>query len=448
MSNLPPDSAGSDDFIDLDDELDDGDGTEAPVEPDQKEPRKKVWRRTGNGAWEGERGLDQNDGENFTGAGLYLSKRRSGKRLRGFEEADLIRAYRAGDKLAGDRLAQSLLWLVRGIAGNQKKGGKPLYGRAFYGPSFDERVAAGLAGLQEAINKYDFSRNTRLSTYARWRIMKSIGEECQRWRYRGMGGQTRADKYLFSHSDATAEEVAAKAHCSLESARAAIARLQTTELPYETIAHTNARSDKAARLYDCFGPRQLSSYIFHHKPPRPKFSEPPLRDFLSAGKWPGYSRIVDGLAEDAAKRAAGRLKAIGRRAYALELVEKQQRQLAAIKERDRAEWALPRIIKTTQGRRVWPRDISPPKRYVAKDQRPHKDPPALTNLSSGRGTKKVVDNWWGGRWFRDHNNAIANIRNLFRDQGSLNFEAKETAAITRIINRQRKPRIRAWRAAA
>ena len=372
MSNLPPDNAGSDDFINLDDELDESDGSEAPIEPDQKEVRQKVWRRTGSGAWEGERGLDQNYNEDFTGAGLYLSKRRSEKRLRSFEEADLIRAYWAGDKLAGDRLAQSLLWLVRGIAGNQKKGGKPLYGRAFYGPSFDERVAAGLAGLQEAINKYDFSRNTRLSTYARWRIMKSIGEECQRWRYRGMSGQTRADRYLFSHSGAEAEEVAAKAHCSLESAREAIARLQTTELPYETIAHTAARSDRAARLYDCFGPRQLSSYIFHHKPPRPKFS-----DFLSAGKWPGWSRIVDGLAEDADKRAARRIKEIGRRAYALELVEKQQRQMAAIEERDRAEWAL----------------------ACASRELPAENP-------------------------------------------------RTTAAVSRIINRQRKPQIRAWRAAA
>jgi hypothetical protein len=314
MSNLPPDGAGSEDFINLDDEFDESDRFEGPLETDQKESREKVWRRTGSDAWEGERGLDQNYNEDFTGAGLYLSKRCSEKRLRGFEEADLIRAYRAGDKSAGDQLIRSLLWLVRGIAGNQRK-----YGRAFYGPSFDERVAAGLAGPGDAINRYDFSRNTRLSTYARWWIMKSIGEECQRWRYRGMGGQTRADRYLFSHSGAAAAEIAAKAHYSLESAERAIARLEMKEVPYEPWHHR--ATDRAAGLYDCFGPRQLSRHIFHHRPPRPEFSEPPLRDFLSAGKWPGRSRIVDGLAEDADRRAAGRLKEIGRRAYALELVE-------------------------------------------------------------------------------------------------------------------------------
>jgi len=255
-----------DDFINLDDEFDESDTAQGPIEKDKKEVRKKVWRRTGNGAWEGERGLDQNYNENFTGAGLYLSKRRSAKRLRSFEEADLIRAYRAGDKSAGDQLIQSLLWLVRGIAGNQKKRGKLIYGRAFYGPDFDDRVAAGLAGLMSAIEKYDFSRNTRLSTYAVHWITKSIGEECQRWRYRGTGGQTRADRYLFNHSDAEAEEVAAKRRCSLKSAEQAIARLEMKELPYNTRETGNDDGDrpdtgieekKALVLADKYCPREV-----------------------------------------------------------------------------------------------------------------------------------------------------------------------------------------------
>ena len=119
-----------DTFIDLDDELDESDRFEGPIEKDKKEIRKKAWRRTGNGKWEGERDLDLRESEEFAGAGLYLSRRRSTKRLHSFEEADLIRAYRAGDRRAGDRLIESLLWLVRGVAGNQKKHGKLLYGRA------------------------------------------------------------------------------------------------------------------------------------------------------------------------------------------------------------------------------------------------------------------------------------------------------------------------------
>jgi DNA-directed RNA polymerase specialized sigma subunit len=228
-----------DNFVNFDDEFDKSDRFETPVEKDRKEVRKKVWRRTGNGQWEGERGLDLRENEEFTGAGLHLSKRRSGKRLTGFEEADLIRAYRAGDKSAGDRLIESLLWLVRGIAGNQKERGKLKYGRASYGPSFDDRVAAGIGGPVSAIEKYNFSRNTRLSTCARWWIMKSIVEECELWRYRGMGGQTRADRYLFSHSGAEAEEIAAKAHCSLERAEDAIGRLEMKELPYNSREGSN-----------------------------------------------------------------------------------------------------------------------------------------------------------------------------------------------------------------
>jgi hypothetical protein len=238
-----------DSFVNLDDEFDESDKFEGPVENEEvvnggistpvKDTRKKVWRRTGNGQWQGERGLELRENEDFGGSGLYLLKRRSGKRLTGFEEADLIRAYRAGDKSAGDRLVESLLWLVRGIAGNQKERGKLKYNRAFYGPSFDDRVAAGIAGLVNAIEGYSFSRNTRLSTCARWWIMKSIGEECERWRYRGMGGQTRADRYLFSHSGAEAEEVLAHAHCSLESAQQAIDRLDFKEMPYNSTEGSN-----------------------------------------------------------------------------------------------------------------------------------------------------------------------------------------------------------------
>jgi hypothetical protein len=225
-----------DNFINLDDEFDDSDKFERPIETDRKEPRKKVWSRTGNGKWEGERGLDLRQNEQFTGAGLYLSKRRSRKRLHSFEEADLIRAYRGGDSRAGDLLIESLLWLVRGIAGNQKKHGKLLYGRKFHGPLFDDRVAAGISGLRDAIEKYDFSHNTRLSTYARPWIMKSIGAECERWRYRGMGGQTRADRVLFNNTALRddPELLAATAKCSLKSAEDAIERLDMTELPYDT----------------------------------------------------------------------------------------------------------------------------------------------------------------------------------------------------------------------
>jgi hypothetical protein len=96
-----------DNFVNLDDEFDEPDQSdrfEGLVEKDKKWVRKKVWRRTGNGQWEGERGLEVRENEQFTGAGLYLSKRRPGKRLTSFEEADLIRAYRAGDRSAGDRL--------------------------------------------------------------------------------------------------------------------------------------------------------------------------------------------------------------------------------------------------------------------------------------------------------------------------------------------------------
>ena len=52
-----------------------------------------------------------------------------------------------------------------------------------------------------------------------------------------------------------------------------------------------------------------------------------------------HSRYIDGLAEDADKRAARRLKQVGRRARALELVEQHDARIEAAKKRDDAEWA-------------------------------------------------------------------------------------------------------------
>src|SRR5262249_40420505 len=260
------------------------------------------------------------------------------------------------------------------------------------------------------------------STYAVHWIVKSIGEECERWRYRGTGGQTRADRYLFSHSDAEVEEVAAKAHCSPESAEQAIARLEMTELPYDTtesgkedayrpdekqalvLAETYCPKEvhprggivndrdweaiKSARAREWCGqdfydqtvsnlregwrgekhyakhwhshelktePETLKTIsrklyagdqakahrdasallaLRNHHDPYPerlaakrkwRSGQPAWRDLILQNRWPGWSRIVDKLAEDADQRAWRRLKEIGRREYALELVAKDRR---------------------------------------------------------------------------------------------------------------------------
>jgi hypothetical protein len=51
----------------------------------------------------------------------------------------------------------------------------------------------------------------------------------------------------------------------------------------------------------------------------------PWRDLILQNRWPGWSRIVDRLAEDADERAQQRFKEIGPRLYALELVAKDKR---------------------------------------------------------------------------------------------------------------------------
>jgi DNA-directed RNA polymerase specialized sigma subunit len=242
------------------------------------------------------------------------------------EERDLIRDTRSGDKRVQDRaknrLYQSFHRTILKIASK------------YSGPTHVELMAAGSLGFWEAVERFDLTRNRgRLRTYADSWIRKHILKEIERWNKGGDRSDTRADRWVYSHPNATAEEVVAAVGGSLHAAEAAIQRAEAhNSESYDTTEEyedengndgpaQHGPSQEARKHFGCFNDCQLSPQLLHHEPAG---RHRPARDMLSGRypRWPGLSRVVDHLAEYHSKETWRRLNKIGRQAYALELVER------------------------------------------------------------------------------------------------------------------------------
>lgn len=109
------------------------------------------------------------------------------RRLSWAEERDLALRGQAGDAHAVDTLVRSHLGFVIGIARKYRR----------YGVPMNDLVQEGVIGLIRAIRKFDPSRDSRLSTYARWWIRAAIQEHVVRsWSLVKLSTST-AQKALF-----------------------------------------------------------------------------------------------------------------------------------------------------------------------------------------------------------------------------------------------------------
>jgi RNA polymerase primary sigma factor len=88
------------------------------------------------------------------------------------EEVQLAKRVERGDELARRRLIESNLRLVVAIA-------KPYRGR---GVDLLDLIQEGTCGLMRAVDKYDWRRDTKFSTYAAWWIRHGIVESLSRAR--------------------------------------------------------------------------------------------------------------------------------------------------------------------------------------------------------------------------------------------------------------------------
>jgi len=95
---------------------------------------------------------------------IYLKEIGRVALLKAEEEVALAKAIEAGDEEAGQRLAEANLRLVVSIA-------KKYTGR---GISFLDLIQAGNLGLLRAVEKFDYHRGYKFSTYAYWWIRQGV----------------------------------------------------------------------------------------------------------------------------------------------------------------------------------------------------------------------------------------------------------------------------------
>jgi hypothetical protein len=248
------------------------------------------------------------------------------------EAADLIRRAQAGDEPAKATLIKRFHRVILKIAApyvpDPEVERQVLeWGLKRDGPELDDLVSAGLHAISEAITRFNPRRNNGLYAYAKKYIEGAISAEARNWKKRGTAGETRIERWIYSHPYDEPEEVAAALRkrgirCTPEqaaeamhgiSARRSAEHYSTTDSDYDKkednfIGARPATSHDMYRMYDCYSGNRLSPQLRFHN---------------------AVSRLIDGLAADADQRAEQRLKAIGRRAYALELVAKDHARIAA-----------------------------------------------------------------------------------------------------------------------
>jgi hypothetical protein len=176
-----------------------------------------------------------------------------------------------------------------------------------YGDACDRRnddlIAAGNLGLAEAIDRFNLNRNNGFTAYALHYIRKRLKETSKSFNRNGWAGETRLQRAVYGNHDLTPEQASKVMgrpvdEDEIERARTEVLGMCSELLPYDT-REPDYEDDEEDR------PRFTAV-------PAPLCPAQLIRS--RAHNW------VDRLVEDTDRRAMRRLKQIGRRAYALELV--------------------------------------------------------------------------------------------------------------------------------
>ena len=177
----------------------------------------------------------------------------------------------------------------------------------------DDIIQAGMLGLAEAIDRFDSRRNNGLAAFAKPYIRGRMQATAKALTRNGWSGETRLQRLVRGDHDVTLErasEVVGRpvAESELEDARGQVLGMHSEPLEY------NTREPAFDDEYDEEG--------------KPGIVAPaPICTLQRIHKH--HSELVEWYAEDTDGRAKQRLKEIGRRAYALELVERDHARLAA-----------------------------------------------------------------------------------------------------------------------
>jgi hypothetical protein len=194
---------------------------------------------------------------------------------------------------------------------------------------FEELISAGSAAVIEAINRFDSRRNNGFPAYAKALIRGRMQTTVKRHRRNGLKIESRLARLLHGDHAATlgrAAEVMGRpvTEDELEAARDLAIGACSEPIEYDT---REAGFDDDAKGGDT------------GEPDKPGFvAVAPLcnvQRYATCVMHRGQLMLTDaglhlyGLANDADRRAAFRLKQIGRRAFALELVERDKQRIAA-----------------------------------------------------------------------------------------------------------------------
>src|SRR5262249_20095653 len=214
------------------------------------------------------------------------------------EERELIRRAQAGDKQAETRLVQQFHGLILTAAKVYMPDPRLSFNKGVGAmgievdhPEFEDLVAAGVAGLLEAIRRFNLRRRTRLSTYAAFYIKGACCKEANRWKLGGTKHLTRLERWCLSHPldkpewiqqdlSRRCREYALEA---IEGAQYSLSRRRSLDYYEGTLEGGNNEdcdpdnwstenapvsadaSHDLCRGYSCFSPYQLAPHLRKHE---------------------------------------------------------------------------------------------------------------------------------------------------------------------------------------
>jgi hypothetical protein len=187
----------------------------------------------------------------------------------------------------------------------------------------DDLIAAGMLGLAEAIDGFDTRRNNGLAAYAKQLIRGKVQAAAKAFNRNGWSGETRLQRAIYGNHDLTPEQASKVMgrpvdEGEIEEAEAQVLGMCSEPLHYDTTEPGYEDDDEENE--------ESRPGVIAVAPPCPRLQELDAElikrhGWLGDGCGNSRSRKfgVD-LVEEADRRARQRLKEIGRRAYALELV--------------------------------------------------------------------------------------------------------------------------------
>jgi RNA polymerase sigma factor (sigma-70 family) len=181
----------------------------------------------------------------------------------------------------------------------------------------DDLIAAGNLGLAEAIDRFDTRRNNGFTAYALHYIRGQLKETSKSFNRNGWAGETRLQRAVYGNHDLTPEQASKVMgrpvdQGEIERARVQVLGMCSPLLSYDTTEPGFEDDDEERRP----GVLPLPA------PPCPRQS------IYQRGLHQRHGAL-DRHAEAADRWEMRRLKEIGRRAYALELVERDRSRIAA-----------------------------------------------------------------------------------------------------------------------